>query len=554
LDFDHYYAYDEMTQAMKDMASAYPGPARLGSAGKSYEGRELWVMEITNPATGLSCEKPGYYIDGNTHGGEVTGSMIALYTIWYLLANHGQDARVSRALDTRAWYVLPRVNVDGAEAYLTTPFSGSGTKRPYPFPEQQDGLYPDDVNGDGLICQMRSLDANGEWKVSEKDPRLMTRRGPDDTAGPFYHLYTEGSIKNYDGRTVKIAPPLYGINLNRNYPSNWAMEHTQSGSGTYPTSEPEARAVIEFLLAHPNIAGVESYHTHSGVILRPGCTVPDSQIPAKDLAAFKAIGAAGTRLTGYPVRSVYHGFTAEESEPRHGVLVDWAHQMYGALGYTTEVWDMAGVAGIDKDDYLKRMWERPEDHEMKILKWSDEYLKGEGFMNWTPFDHPQLGKVEIGGWKTKYVRQNPPPPMLEAECHKNCLFTVEHCLASPLVKIAGVETEKIAEGVYKLVVAVENQGFLPTNITEQAIKVKAARPVELRARLPVGARFAAGSEATSLGHIEGSGSLSSGYFLGAPTKTRVYTDYVVQARAGDEVSFVVVSQKGGTDRRSVRLP
>ncbi len=552
-DFAHYHTYDELARELRSLAEASRGFAVVTSAGKSFEGRELSAIEITNPATGPARDKPGYYIDGNTHGGEVTGTEVALYTAWYLLDRYGKDPEVTQALDTRAWYILPRVNPDGAEAYLTTPFAGSGTKRPYPFAEQQDGLYADDINGDGMICQMRVEDPAGQWKVSGRDPRVMARRGPDDSDGPFYHLYVEGLVKNYDGRTVKLAPPLYGINLNRNYPSNWDMEYRQGGSGLYPTSEPEAKAVVEYLLARPNIAGAQSYHTHSGVILRPGCTVPDSQIPPKDLAAFKAIGEMGQRLTGYPVRSVFHGFTAGDSEPRHGVLIDWIHQMYGALGYTTELWDIAGAVGIDKDEYLQRLWERPEEFELKMLAWNDRELGGEGFLNWTPFEHPQLGSVEVGGWKTKFVRQNPPHHMLEAECHKNCLFTIKHCLASPLLRITDAAVESLGEAI-KLTVAVDNLGYLPTNITEQAVRVGVAKTVKLRLELPPGARLVIGSAETDLGHIEGVASYKGGYSMGNPAKTRVYADYIIAGAApGSVVRLKVHSEKAGTNRRAVKL-
>jgi len=158
--FDRYYAFDEMAEAMRALERAYPGMAKLNSAGKSYEGRDLWVLEITNRSSGPAQEKPGFYIDGNTHGGEVTGSMIALFTAYYLLSSYGLDKEVTASLDSRVWYILPRVNPDGAEAYLTSSFAGSGT-----------------------------------------------RRGPGDTQGVFYHLYPEGYIKNYNGREVKIAPP-----------------------------------------------------------------------------------------------------------------------------------------------------------------------------------------------------------------------------------------------------------------------------------------------------------------------------------------------------------
>jgi hypothetical protein len=50
-------------------------------------------------------------------------------------------------------------------------------------------------------------------------------------------------IRNYDGVIVKIAPRLEGLDLNRNFPLEWAFESEQKGAGPYPTSEPEVRAL-----------------------------------------------------------------------------------------------------------------------------------------------------------------------------------------------------------------------------------------------------------------------------------------------------------------------
>ena len=76
---------------------------------------------MTNKQTGPALEKPAYWIDGNTHAGEVTGSTVVLYTLWSYLTNYGRDATLTRILDRSAIYLLPRLSVDGAERYLTTP-------------------------------------------------------------------------------------------------------------------------------------------------------------------------------------------------------------------------------------------------------------------------------------------------------------------------------------------------------------------------------------------------------------------------------------------------
>src|ERR671914_2418442 len=167
--FDAYLRYDELTQALHALAEEHPRFCKVESIGKSYEGREIWLAELTNAETGPAAQKPAFWVDGNTHAGEVTGSMAALYLIETLLEGYGSDECITNLLDRQAFYVLPRLSPDGAERYLTTPHSLRATPRPWPEPEEEPGLQPDDVDGDGNIVQMRVADENGEWRVSDGD-------------------------------------------------------------------------------------------------------------------------------------------------------------------------------------------------------------------------------------------------------------------------------------------------------------------------------------------------------------------------------------------------
>ena len=258
IDFTRYYLYDELTKTLQGFAEEYPQLVFLSSIGQSHEGRDIWCMAITNSATGPADEKPACWLDGNLHATEVTGAMGALHVIQFLVTNYGADPAMTRLLDQRAFYIVPRVNPDGAEQYLATGrYLRSGT-RPYPYTEERDGLYPEDIDGDGKILQMRVRDPDGPWKVSDQDPRLMCRRGPDEEGGVYYRLHQEGRIRNYDGYNVKIAPPRQGLDFNRNFPYIWAPEGVQSGAGSYPASEPEIRAIVHFMTEHPNIYGAIS--------------------------------------------------------------------------------------------------------------------------------------------------------------------------------------------------------------------------------------------------------------------------------------------------------
>jgi len=192
--FDSYYKYDEITGFLKKWADEYPQLLRLDSIGQSYEGRDIWIVTLTNKDTGPAEEKPAYWVDANIHATELAPSSAALYLINKLLTNYGQDETVSHVVDSRAFYIVPRLNPDGAEwALADKPKFIRSSTRPYPREDQLDGLHGEDVDGDGRILQMRLKDPYGNWKPHPEEPQLLVRREPDDfTGSSFYRLLPEG--------------------------------------------------------------------------------------------------------------------------------------------------------------------------------------------------------------------------------------------------------------------------------------------------------------------------------------------------------------------------
>ena len=346
--FDTYYTYAQLTERLATLAEQHPGIMRLAALGKSHEGRDIPLVILTNRATGPDAEKPAFWIDANIHATEVTASMAALYFIKRMVEGYGSDPKITRILDEQTVYVVPRLNPDGAELALSEQpkYIRSGT-RPYPFEDKQDGLHAADIDGDGRILQMRIPDPTGDWKVSERDARLMIKRGPDEEGGVYYRLFTEGLIENYDGHIITVAPALEGLDFNRNFPADWRPEGEQHGAGDFPGSEPEIRAVIEFMAEHPNVYGALTYHTYSRAILRPYGTKADEQMDTDDLWVFEAIGERGTQITGYPCVSVYHNFRYHPKEVITGVFDDWLYEHEGVFAYTVELWDLPTAAGIE---------------------------------------------------------------------------------------------------------------------------------------------------------------------------------------------------------------
>jgi murein tripeptide amidase MpaA len=553
IDFTAYLRPHEVEAALKGFAEEYPALTALSSIGKSHEGREIWCMALTNKASGPDAEKPALWLDANIHATEVTGSMGALHVIQRALTAYGRDERITQLLDTRALYVVPCLNPDGVEQALTSPvYVRSGTRR-YPYEDERDGLYPADIDGDGLILQMRVADPDGGWKVSEKDPRLMRRRGPDEFGGSYYRIYAEGRIRNYDGLTVKVAPPAQGLDFNRNFPYIWAPEGQQRGAGPFPGSEPETRAAIAFLSAHLNVSGAISYHTYSGAILRPYSDKPDDQMAIDDLWVFKDIGKRGKELTGYPDVSVYHGFRYHPREVMNGAFDDWAYDQLGIYAFTVELWDMVGEAGIKERDFIEWMRDHSEEDDLKLLKWNDEQLGGAGFVPWRPFEHPELGPVEIGGWIERRTFGNPPEPLLLRTLEPNTEFVIAQALMSPRLELRQVSATPLGEGLYQLRAVVANSGFLPTYGSKRAQEIRAVRPIEVRLALPEGAELVTGEAFQELGQLEGRANKRALFGGGFPTDHLRKLEWTVRAPRGGELRIEAIAQRAGTARAIVAL-
>lgn len=564
MSFDEYFLFDELTTHLKGMAEVYAQFASLESLGKSWQGRDIWCMTLTNPDTGSHDTKPAFYIDGHIHAEEVTTSHTAMYSIWYLLNNYGTDADVTWLLDHMSFYIIPRINPDGAEISLTTAHHWCGNGRYLPGEEQTNGLCQHDIDGDGLIVQMRIEDPNGEWRVSEDDPRLMVQRDPGEVnLGPYYRMYREGEIRGeWDGTSFEIQKPRDG-NLNRNFPTGWRPEYRQYGAGDLPLSEPESKAIADFILSHPNISGMQCYHTHGGLHLRPSLVEPDSTLPRFDLAVYNRIGAMGTALTGYPVISVYEEFTNDPDKPRVGSLMQWSYDEFGIITFSTELWNPELAAGIEFPAKYQIRARSLED-EIKLLEYNDKHLGGKGFVDWHEFDHPQLGKVELGGWTHMYTVRNPPSVSMASSdeakhflfdtIHANCLFTLKHAMTTPLLSIQSVSTEKLADDLYKVSAVIANEGFLPTHLTQRALVHGTASPVQVKVEGD-GAEIVIGKVEQSLGHLAGRDERNATWspWLRDWSATKQAIEWLIRAPQHTVLTLTASAQKAGHKQVEVTL-
>lgn len=551
--FDRYLRYDELVEWLQLVAGEHPDLVALETYGRSHEGRDLWLVTVTDTATGAHQTKPAHWTDASIHAVELTATVAACYLIHRLVDGHASgDPTICRALATRTFYVVPRVNPDGAEWVLADrPRVRRSSTRPWPWrgdTREWPGLTREDVDGDGRVLQMRLADPNGGWAGHPDDARLMVPVAADGaTDGPRFRLLEEGQVHDYDGFTIPTPRPVEGLDLNRNFPAGWGTG--VPGSGDHPLSEPEIDALVRALVAHPNVCGYNAMHTSGGVLLRGTSTRPDDKYDPFDLWMWKRLGERGTELTGYPVHSALEDFTWDRDDTMAGAADDFTFDHLGIFGWTTEFWDVVHRATGHKQS--THFWYTgPDDAEaLAVLRWCDEHHP-DGFVDWYPFEHPTLGPVELGGWNDLTTWTNPPAALLRDEVAAHADFAVFQALCSPKVEIVHTEVTRLGDTTWRVAAGIANTGWLATDVTRWARKNSLVLP--LVAELAGATHVLDGSARRQHGQLEGRAVLRfTGWTDGTPD--RVLASWTVRAPAGTEITVTATHPRAGTATSTIAL-
>jgi hypothetical protein len=443
--WNKYYTYEGVADLCSRLVKAYPQLVTKQSAGKSYQGRDIIVLTVSDKQAGNPDLKPALWIDGNIHSIELQGTEMALYTAWYLCEMSSDNAFIKQLLKDKTFYIAPTINPDAREYFTSVglpPRSGL-----VPTDNDRDGLYDedgfDDLNNDRNITLMRRKSTHGEYRQDLKDPRRLLKVEPGEK-GEWEILGMEGIDNDNDGLVNEDGPG--GYDGNRDWGFNWQPDYIQGGAGKYPFSLPENQAVRDFTMKHRNITGAQSFHNSGGMILR-GPSIQDGgqeSYTNDDNEVINTIGKKGELIIpGYKLLTIW-----KDLYPVYGGELDWWYGEMGCFVYSNELWN----------SYLMFYDTTKND----IYEFDKLLLFEDAFIPWQKVNHPVFGEIEVGGFGKNFGRLHP-GFMLETDAHRNAAFCIYNAYQSPKLEISDIKVKNLPGGLREITATVENTRMLPTH-------------------------------------------------------------------------------------------
>ncbi|MBL8619514.1 MAG: hypothetical protein JNM72_28135 [Deltaproteobacteria bacterium] len=471
---DRYLRWPELLAWTEDLAALCPERVERRVVGHSPLGRPLVLLLIGTP--GDRAARPTFWLDGGTHAAEWLGvlSVVDVVNHWMEALDRG-DAELSAWFAAHTAAVMPCVSPDGLDAMVEgAPYLRS-TLRRGPAGALREGWTPQDMDGDGVVRLLRWRHPAGPYVQDEEEPLFMRARRLDDDPADAFFVVEEGALLDPGGRLaaeggpalLRQAPREFGLDLNRNFPGNWApgamfgMDH-----GSYPGSAPEAAAMLAALESLPGVSAAVTNHTFSGVLLTAPYR-PDSQLGPADLRSVQAVAADAVRDTGWEAVPVSPDFHYDASRPISGVWADSLATTFGVLAYTLELWDPFAAAGV-RPAHRGRFFTHPDEAVLRGLVRA--FAQEPTTKPWTPQQHPQLGAVEIGGLDIQHTVRNPPVAQIPAELAKarRIIDRVRRCLPRLVVR---ARRQPLEGALSAVVVEVENHGYLDDTGLRRAFEI-----------------------------------------------------------------------------------
>ena len=539
--------HQRLRLAMTRLASEHAELVTRLELGTSREGLKIDALRIA--AGELGRGRPGILVVANIDGPRVYTSGVALELARMLARRYGEDERVTELLDGATIYVVPRANPDSAEWRFRRPLqeveaSGRG------FDNDRDGRSgengPADVNGDGYVSVMRVPDPEGEWIADPTAERALKKA--DSQKGERGKWRLEREARDTDGDEKVAEDPARDVVVNRNFAAQW-QEHEPS-AGLFPTDEPEVRALCEFVMGRADIQLVLVYGEQDNLVKAPESVaddaptrmrVPQVGVRESDAKLLAEIGRRYVRITGNE---------AQGSGDGAGSFQTWCYDHRGLTTLSLALWSVPIDTERDEEqdedeedtdeqaDEAEREEAQAEEppepsDDAKRLAWADENAAENFHLGWTPFNHPELGPVEIGGFRPYALIEPVDDERVRiADQQFEFLLSLGELLAR--VELVDARARDLGGGLLRVRATLENPALLPL-FTTWGRRTRTARPAKVRLILPAGAQLLAGEQRVLVSELAGMGG-------------RRELEWLVQGVTADKIGIEVETEHAGSAR------
>ncbi len=529
--------------ALRQLAAGHPGQTELVTIATSPGGRTVQALRVGAPG------RPSLLVVANASGPHLIGSSIALAAARAML-----DAPHPGILDSATVWFVPRLNPDAAEAMFGRPTwarTANGSAWDDDHDQQVDEDPLDDLNGDGVLTEMRLADPNGSWVVDSADPRLLRRADAAKGEVGAWTVVSEGRDADDDGRYNEDGPG--GTDVNRNFSYQYPAHGPEAGR--YPFESPEARGLAEFLVAHDEIAAVYVVGPQDN-LLKPWENRPNAGIVNPETRERAREGTS----QGGPLNSVMRGDqetfadvgrrfravtgldTGPSSAALGGDVLSWAYYDFGRWAFGSRGW---WVPATPRDSTARSGrvasagGSDPLAEERKALRWfADQGI--DAFVPWTAvtLGDAERRAGEVGGFKPGALLNPPEGAEFDSTLVRQARFI--HALAGMLPRLAlrDLRSERVGDGVFRLTAEIANLGALPTT-TALASRLRQPRRVRLDLDLG-GATLLSGETVQLLSPIDGGGRSTT-------------VEWTVAARGGATLTVRAGSPVTGTATQTITL-
>lgn len=453
-----YHSNSELTSRIRELGTKYPQLCTVRSLGKTSAGNDIWLISI---GTGNRDSKPAMAVVSGVDGKHITGRELALGFATRILQNSTKN-QIRDLLEKMTFYVIPDASPE-ASSQFSSPIRYERSVNSRPTDDDRDFQTDEDpcedLNGDGLITLIRIKDPAGKYLISSEDERIMAEADLSKGETGSYHVFTEGTDNDKDGKFNEDGAG--GVSFNRNFTYNY--EEFGAGTGLYPVSEPETKAVADFLFDRFNVYSVITFGPQDN--LGQPMKAPDRQTDAGRQNQDPDQGF--TRMQRTKITSImksdetinrlvsekYHSITGLKGSPapvsEPGNFMEWAYFHYGRYSFSTPGWWFS--------------YEKGKNAGAELLKKSGNEKSSELFVPWTVTDHPDFpGKtVEVGGLKP-FALINPPADSLPGLIESHYEFITEVAAMHPELEFLDVKTENAGENIFRISMLVHNKGLFAT--------------------------------------------------------------------------------------------